>query len=340
MRLSGIELVKALSDAFGPSSREKNVANLIIEQIGQDANVTIDRVGNVVAEIPSNNGSSTKTMICAHMDEPGFYVKDVDGDGKVWMKFFGDVPSQRISGRIGIINGKTKCLFAARPIHSLSGDERSKPTPIDRIYAEIGAKAKEDANVFVNVGDYGTFAPSFGEVGNFIKGKALGSRSACASLIEVIRNIKANNIAHDNLYFVFTVLGEIGDMGAEVATNVIAPEKSIVVDGLGAVDTPDVPQESQICKLGGGAVVMYGDAKTLFDRDMISKATTVADDNGYKYQLVMRQSKLGAGAVVQRSSGSRVCFGISIPVRYIKSASEMISIEDMNSVTSIVTGLI
>ena len=44
--------VKALSDAFGPSSREKNVANLIIEQIGQDANVTIDRVGNVVAEIP------------------------------------------------------------------------------------------------------------------------------------------------------------------------------------------------------------------------------------------------------------------------------------------------
>ena len=85
---------------------------------------------------PGKSGAP-RVMLTAHMDEPGFLVKDVDGDGKVWMKFFGGVPTERISGRLGVINGTERCIFSAKPIHQLSGDERSKPTAADRIYAEL-----------------------------------------------------------------------------------------------------------------------------------------------------------------------------------------------------------
>ena len=341
MKLHGIKLINALSDVFAPSGCEEKAAELIKEQIGKDAEVSVDRVGNVIARVPSGKKGAPRLMICAHMDEPGFLVKDVDGDGKVWMKFFGGVPTERISGRLGVIGGTEKCIFASKPIHVLSADERSKPTAADKIYAELGFKDKEAADAKVKVGDYGAFAPSFGEVGRYYKGKALGSRASCAILIELIRKIKTEKIPHEcDIYFAFTTRGEVGNMGAEVAANVIAPDRAIIVDGIQAFDTPDVPGELQISALGGGAVISGIDAKTVFAPALVDEARKKADEGGVKYQFVVRQSQVGEGAVVQRALGGCECVGISIPTRYKKSASEMISSADYEAALELISKLI
>lgn len=341
MKLKGLDLIKALSDVFAPSGCEEKAAELIKEQIGKDAKTSIDRVGNVIAHVPSTKKGAPRLMISAHMDEPGFLVKDVDGDGKVWMKFFGGVPSERISGRLGVINGTEKCIFASRPIHVLSPDERTKPTPADKIYAELGFKDKETADAKVKVGDYGAFYPSFGEIGKYYKGKSLGSRASCALLIELIRKIKTEKIPHEcDVYFAFTTRGEVGNMGAEVAANVIAPDRAIVVDGIQAFDTPDVPSEMKISSLGGGAVISGIDAKTVFAPALVESARKTAEQNGIKYQFVVRQSQVGEGAVVQRALGGCECVGVSIPTRYKKSASEMISPADYDAALALVSKII
>lgn len=336
MKLHGIELIKSLSDAFGPSGCEDKVAELIIAQIGDEVQTCVDRVGNVIALIPATDENKRRVMVCAHMDEPGLIVRDVDGDGKVWMKFFGGVPTERISGRLGVINGTEKFIFSAKPIHQLSGDERSKPTAADRIYAELGFKDKEAADQKVKIGDYGAFAPSFAEVGRYIKGKALGSRAACAALIEAIRKIKNEKAPHGDIFFVFTTRGEVGNMGAEVAANVISPDAAIVVDSIQAFDTPDVPDESKISSLGGGAVISGIDGKTIFSPSYTEKTVRCAEKCGVKYQYVVRQSQIGEGAVVQRALGGCECVGISIPTRYKKSASEMIDLSDYENVKTLI----
>ena len=341
MKLHGIELIKALSDVFAPAGCEEKAAELIKEQIGKDAEVSVDRVGNVIAHVPAAKKGAPRLMISAHMDEPGFLVKDVDGDGKVWMKFFGGVPTERISGRLGVIGGTEKCIFSAKPIHVLSADERSKPTDADRIYAELGFKDKDAADAKVKIGDYGAFAPSFAEVGRFYKGKALGSRAACALMIELIRKIKKEKIPHESdIYFTFTTRGVVGNMGAEVAANVIAPTRAIILDGIQAFDTPDVPDEMKISTLGGGAVISGIDAKTVFAPALVDEARKTAEDGGIKYQFVVRQSQVGEGAVVQRALGGCECIGISLPTRYKKSASEMISLADYDAALGLVSKLI
>lgn len=341
MKLSGIELLKALSDVFAPSGCEDKAAELITEQIGNDAETSVDRVGNVVALVPSRGSGARRIMLTAHMDEPGFIVRDVDGDGKVWMKFFGGVPTERISGRLGVINGTDRCIFSAKPIHQLSGDERSKPTAADRIYAELGLKDKEAADEKVKIGDYGAMAPSFADVGRYYKGKALGSRSSCAVMIELIRELKAakKSLGCD-VYFVFTTRGEVGNMGAEVAANVIAPDLAIALDGIAAYDTPDVPDELKITTLGGGAAVLGIDAKTVFHPEKTANVMKIADERGIGYQYVVRQSQIGEGAVTQRALGGRVCVGIAIPTRYKKSASEMISVADCDCAKSLIKEII
>lgn len=339
MKLHGLELIRALSDISAPSGCEGRAADFIIEQIDGDAKTQIDRVGNVIATMPAT-ADAPKTMICAHMDEPGFIVKDVDGDGKVWFKSFGGVPSERMSGRRGVINGDVFCIFSAKPIHVLSGDERTKPTPMDKIYAEIGAKDKDSAAAKVKVGDYGTLAPSFCGIGKYVKGKALGSRASCAALIETIRGVAASDKKHGEIVFAFTTRGEVGNMGAEVASFVASPERAIIVDGIQAYDTPDVPGELMISTLGGGAVISGIDAKTIFAPARVDEAVKCAEENGIKYQYVVRQSQVGEGAVVQRSLGGCECVGISIPTRYKKSASEMISPADYEAVCALIGKLI
>ena len=341
MKLKGIELLRALSDVFAPSGCEDMAAELIMKQIGKDAETHVDRVGNVVAHVPPRESGGRRVMVTAHMDEPGFLVKDVDGDGKVWMKFFGGVPTERVSGRLGVINGTEKCIFSAKPIHQLSGDERSKPTAADRIYAELGFKDKEAADAKVKIGDYGAFAPSFAEVGRFYKGKALGSRAACALMIELIRELKkSKNPLDADVYFVFTTRGEVGNMGAEVAANVIAPDVAIALDGIQAFDTPDVPDELKITTLGGGAAVLGIDAKTVFHPAKTDEIMKLAEERGIKYQYVVRQSQVGEGAVTQRALGGRVCVGIAIPTRYKKSASEMISVADYEAAKALIKEII
>ena len=125
-KLYGNELLRALSDVFAPTANEGKAAELIIEQIGDDAEVSIDRVGNVIAKISPLGEAKGKVMFLTHMDEPGFIVKDIDGEGKVWFKLYGAVPTERISGRLGIIGGEVPCIFSAKPLQHLRLIEEAK----------------------------------------------------------------------------------------------------------------------------------------------------------------------------------------------------------------------
>lgn len=340
MKLYGRDLIKALSDVYAPSGSEELAAELIKEQIGDDAEVSIDRVGNLIAKIGGAD-SAVRTMVCANMDEPGFIVRDIDGDGRVWPKFFGGVPTEHISGRLGIINGEIRCIFSAKPIHFISGAERTQPTPADKIYAEAGLASKEKAEERVSLGDMGAFYPSFSEIGRYIKGKSLGSRAACYALIEMIRKIKTDGIMPSgDVYFVFATRGQIGGMGALVAANVIAPTRALVVDSIKALDTCGVDDEDVVTKLGNGAAILACDGRSIFDKSMCDKAVAYAKENGVKYQYVALAATMGMSGNVQRALGGCECGALSIPTRHIKSASEMVSEDDISAVIDTAIGMI
>lgn len=96
------ELLRELSLAFGPSGCEGNVADIIREFVAPYADeVTSDRLGTVIAvyrrsvdgdcarsadpdeEPVTNEGKPEidRLMFAAHMDEVGFMIKSIDGDG-------------------------------------------------------------------------------------------------------------------------------------------------------------------------------------------------------------------------------------------------------------------
>ena len=91
MKYNGIELLKHLSLAFGPTGREDIVRNLIVEQIeGECDGYCEDRVGNLIAKVSGrgldyNPEKPQRLMLAAHMDEVGFMIREITAEG--YLKF-------------------------------------------------------------------------------------------------------------------------------------------------------------------------------------------------------------------------------------------------------------
>ena len=89
-------ILKELSEAIGISSQESAVRKIVLEAIdGHAENIRIDALGGVTAIKPGTNGSDhPRIMLAAHMDEIGFMVKGVDGDGLIRFANIGGVDAR------------------------------------------------------------------------------------------------------------------------------------------------------------------------------------------------------------------------------------------------------
>ena len=76
--------LKTLCELPGVSGREEPVRMAIyhecIEKLGAE-NVTIDRMGNVIARKAGKDDAAPRVMVAAHMDEVGLMVLSATDDG-------------------------------------------------------------------------------------------------------------------------------------------------------------------------------------------------------------------------------------------------------------------
>ena len=358
MKHTGIELIKALSCAFGPSGCEDAVRELIIEQIeGSCDGYCVDKSGNLIAKIRGRGmdydpADPRRVMLAAHMDEVGLMVTEITEDGYLRFGTIGAVDPRVLCGRHVLLGNETQAkgaravpgIVASKAIHLQSADERSKATPVRKMYIDIGAKDAEDARRLLSVGDVGVFASDFctyGKDGSFIKGKALDDRTGCALLIEVMRSLWENptDMPFD-LYFAFTTCEEVGISGAGVAAFTIAPEAAIVLEATAVNDLPGTTGATRVATLGEGGVLTLVDQGTVYDVGFVEFARRTAETAGIPCQLKQSATSKTDAAPIQRSLDGVRVLGLSLPARYIHSASNVVMYKDYESSRDLVLAML
>jgi hypothetical protein len=227
------ELLKTLSLECAPSGREKSVAAIIENEIAPYCDsVSYDKLGNLVAVIKPRK-KCEKVMVCAHMDEVGFMVRSIDNDGRAHVSLLGAVETRTLSGRrVRFLDG-TIGIVSTKPIHVMSANEEERPTYEDRIYIELGAKNRAEAEKLVKIGDFGTFEQKFKPLaGDTVAGKAIGGRACVCALISLIKEAHAAKKAKTltkECYFVFSVKREIAKklFAVRIASFNIRPDNTI-----------------------------------------------------------------------------------------------------------------
>ena len=153
-----IDLVKRLTNVSGVSGNEENVRELIKQEIGNYVDeIRQDVLGNLIA---IKHGSGKKIMLAAHMDEIGIIVTQIEDNGFLRFSVVGGVDYKlELTSRVKFKNGILGVVyFEEEP-------NKNKSIEISKCFIDIGAKNKEDAMNFVNVGDVASFVSECHPVG-------------------------------------------------------------------------------------------------------------------------------------------------------------------------------
>lgn len=324
-----LETLKTLCLINGTSGREEKVRDYILLRISDKAEITVDNMGNIIAFVRGRKEAKNKVMISAHMDEVGFIIRGITDDGFLKFTTVGGIDEKVIYAR-DLVVGEEEIpgVVCVRPIHLLEGDEKEKCPKTKDMTIDIGAENKEEAEKFVQVGDSAYFISDYIEFGDgLIKSKAIDDRFGCAAMIKMIED----GVEYDT-YFTFVTQEEIGLRGATAAAFTVAPDYAIVLESTTASDINDTDDINSVCKLGEGAVVSFMDRATLYDRDLFRFSKKVADENNIKWQTkTMVAGGNDAGAIHKSRRGVKT-LAVSIPCRYIHSASSVAKKSDLQAV--------
>jgi endoglucanase len=198
------------------------------------------------------------------------------------------------------------------------------------MYIDVGATSRE--NCPVKIGDIGAFERTFIEMGDRLVAKSLDNRAGVVALIETLRAIKSTP---NDLYFVFTTQEEVGSRGAGAAAFGIDPEIGIAVDTTPTGDTP--ASLKMVMELGGGPCVKIRDVGMIANPRVVDWMIQAAE----KAKIPCQREVLLVGSTdareIQISRSGVMTGALSIPCRYVHSASEMVDINDLKNSVKLLT---
>jgi putative aminopeptidase FrvX len=321
------DLIKKLTEAFGPSGAEDNVREVIRKEVEPYVDeISVDALGNLIARKKGTGGK--KVILDGHMDEIGLMVTHIDDNGFLRFGNIGGVsPFVALGQRVYFENGTMGVIGSERV-------DDPKNLKLEKLYIDRGAKDKKDAESKVQVGTSCAFHQTFIDLGDRVVAKAMDDRVACAIIIEVLRRLEKTD---NDIYAVFATQEEVGLRGARAAAYGISPDVGIALDVTRTGDTPK--GVTMDVALGKGAAIKVKDSSLICHPALKNYMVKIAEEKGIQYQMeVLEAGGTDSGAIQMTKSGIPAGV-ISIPCRYIHSPGEMVDIGDVEACVQLAKAL-
>jgi putative aminopeptidase FrvX len=337
-----VEALEKLSNANGVTGREGEVRDLMKKYLKPYVDETReDKLGNLITFKKGNKGAPT-IMLAAHMDEVGLMVKNIKKKGFLQFAEVGGIDDRLLLAQKVIVHtdkGPLAGVVGSKPPHIQTEEERKKVINADRLFIDVGAKDKEEAEKMgVQIGDVVSFDTKFVRISeNVVLGKALDDRVGCAMMIEALRRLQKVDC---NVYAVGTIQEEVGLRGATIAAFQVAPDVGIVLEATVAGDMPGVEEGKAPAKMGEGPVLTVADAGLIAHPKVLRLLMDSAKENKIPYQL---ETGIRGATDAARISLSRegVPSGvISVATRYIHSPAAILDLDDVEKAVELAVAAI
>lgn len=327
------EILEKLTSLRGISGFEYRIADKVKEMfLPYTDEVYTDTLGNVIAIKKSSYENAKSIMIEAHMDEIGLMVREIDDRGFISFVSIGGIDRRILPGAEVIVHGirDIKGVIGAKPPHLQESGEADKAAKLEDMAIDTGLSADEIKKM-VSVGDAVTLIGDFTSLlGDNITSKTMDDRAGIAVLLDVAEKLKDTEL-HVNVYFVSAVCEEIGSMGAKTAGYAIEADAAIAIDVTHGI-TPD--NSKSAFELGGGTAIAIGpNIHPALGRKLIS----VAKDNEIKYTIEVEGGDTGTDAWLLQVAGKGMPTALlSIPLRYMHTTVETLSVKDVEAVSGLI----
>ncbi len=331
MEAAAQDFLKKLLETPSPSGYERPIQDVVRQYVNDFADqVTTDYHGNVIA--CNNPGASLRVMFAGHCDQIGLLVTQIDENGFIYTQTIGGWDPQQLVGQrmtVWTKGGPIPAVIARKPIHLLTDEERKQVVKEKDLWLDIGAKKKEEAAELIRIGDPVTLELGYQPMrNNLANSPAMDNKCGLWVVIEALRRIGRRPLKC-SLYAVSTVQEEIGLRGAKTSAYGIDPQVGVAVDVTHATDCPTIDKKQQgEINLGSGPVIYRGPNMNPVVTERLIEVC-VQENIPYQLAAIGRATPNDANTIQISRAG--VATGlVSIPNRYMHSAVEMISLEDID----------
>lgn len=311
-----------LAAAHGTPGAEGYAAAVASSYLSEYMQVETDKLGSVIG---SYVAGKTHMLLDAHLDQIGLIVREIDSKGFLLVDRTGGTDIRVLTGAEVTVHAKEDIygVMCSVPPH-LSKSDDSKKLDIRQMAVDIGY-SKEDAEKIVSIGDRITLRSSQNELlGDNISSGAFDDRCSVAAILYALELVKGkiNNL---KLSAMFSSQEETGGSGAKTGAFTLMPDYAVVVDvGFGNDPYTD---KTQTIDLGKGPSVGIA---PILDNDFTKEVVYIAKEKNIPYQhdVMGRTTGTNADSITIAGCGVKTSL-LSIPLRYMHTANEVINIKDI-----------
>jgi len=343
METKSLEFLKRLMALPTPSGWEADGMRLAADYLKPFADqLSFDLHGNLHAVL--NPGAPTRVMIEGHCDEIGFMVQYIDDTGFLYMCAVGGLTIPLLAGERIVIQGRqgpVYGVFGVRPPHLMKPAEREKvaPTDLTDIAVDIGASSREEALKLVDLGSPAVVDAGWRPLaGDRVACRGFDNRIGSFVVAEAFRAL-ARKPLKVALHLVLTVQEELGLVGGTTASYEVNPHVGICVDVGFASDYPgnDKKLVGDV-QLGKGPILCFGPTYNFKLQQLVESA---AAREKITLQRQVRARGAGTNAWTMRTvrGGAAVAL-VSVPLRYMHSAVETLSLSDVDDSVKVVAATV
>ena len=335
MRAESLEFLKSIVNVPSPSGYEERAAEIYRNYTKAFSHETKTDVHGNVAAI-RNPEAKMKVMLAGHMDEIGFVIHHISDDGLLYFVGVGGHDSTVPVGQRVWVHGESRVpgIIGRKAIHLLEDEERKKKPEIKDLWIDIGAASRQDVlNAGIQLGDCVTYQVEFEMLLNG-RATARGFDNKMGSFIvaEALRYLVEDGGLDDGVgvYAVATVQEEIGLRGARTSAFWIDPQVGFAVDVNHAIDYPTVSKTRHgVLDIGKGPSVMRGANNNPVLFKLVRQA---AEEDKIPFQVDVAPGGTGTdGNAMQISRGGMAVSVMGVPLRYMHTPCELLSLEDVDN---------
>lgn len=330
----------SLIDLPGVAGHENPVRGAVLAALPDWARraAVVDSIGNVIVGVGPDRDS---IAFIAHMDEVGFEVTGILGDGRVSLRTRGGVVVPSWEGVPALLHFNLAGNSAEVPplrgvfVPRDSGRTRSPGA----LTAWFGLDSAQLAARGVRAGSSSLTAYKRAArlAGTRVTGRGSDDRSGSAALLWAIRRIRPDSL-RGKVVFVWSVQEEGGLNGARYFgdRHGASLKRVYSVDTFVSSDTPLESKHFAFAPLGNGAVLRALDNSSIVPREDRERIVRIARERGIPLQV---------GTTFGGTDGSAIQIwgphniGLSWPGRYSHGPAEVLDLRDLESLARLIVAV-
>ncbi|MGI6031733.1 MAG: M42 family metallopeptidase [Eubacteriales bacterium] len=295
--------------------------------------VYTDPLGSIHGILYCGEEDAPKLLLDAHIDEIGLMVSGITDEGFLRVVNLGGVDSRILPGAAVTVHGREPLygVMAAKPPHIQTAEEMKQAIALKDMVVDIGYD-RQQAEKRVSVGDMITFrAQPEMLLGQVVTGRALDDRAGVAVLLSALNRLKKHRRSVD-IEVLISAQEETGLRGAQVGGWRAMPDLALAVD-VSHAKTPDASGDN-VYTLGGGAMIGVGPS---LHRRITDQLCRLAEEHHIPHQVEVMGGDTGTNAWALQVVGQGIpCGLLSIPLRYMHTTIETLSLEDAKAVRDLI----